>query len=156
MNLMNCLIWNCQGAVSKVFRRTLREMICVHKPSIIALVEPMTSGSQADNICKGFHYANWIRVEAIGFSWGIWIFWRENVSIDILLTYPQFILMSLKDTNSNVWFLSVVYGSPDSSLRCNLWETLNLKGGWALAICGRLQLCYFSGRSQLTGRLDHA
>ena len=37
--LMNCIIWNCQGAVSKGFLRALKDMIKRNKIDMLGLLE---------------------------------------------------------------------------------------------------------------------
>lgn len=53
-------------------------MISYHKSDILAFIEPRVSGAQADETCLKVGFPNWVRVEAVGFSGGIWIFWKMN------------------------------------------------------------------------------
>ena len=85
---MDCLTWNCQGAASKEFGKALKELIRLNRPPIVALIEPKVSSTHADVICKGINFSNWVLVEAIGFSGGIWNFLRDSVLIDIIHTHP--------------------------------------------------------------------
>lgn len=111
------------------------DMISPHKPDILSLMEPKVSGAQADEICLNVGFANWVRVEAFGFSDGIWIFWKEEVIVDIVCTNPQFILLQVSDGGDPPWNLSVVYGSSNGMLRDKLWDELcssffNFDGPW--------------------------
>lgn len=124
---MKCLIWNCQGAASNSFRRTLKNFICIHNPSIVCLLEPKVSGVQANKICSSFGFEDWIRVEAVGFSGGIWIHWNTAVNVAILKTHPQFILLQVDDKRTHPWILAVVYGSPNRMLRKKLFTDLSLQ-----------------------------
>nr|GMC77844.1 uncharacterized protein LOC109150389 [Ipomoea batatas] len=58
------------GAGGRAFLRVLKNLIQVHKPDILSLVEPKVSGSHATSICKKLGYSDWVRVEAVGFSGG--------------------------------------------------------------------------------------
>lgn len=49
-------------------------MINLHRLDILTLIEPRVYGSHANEICLKVGFANWIRVEVVGFSGGIWIF----------------------------------------------------------------------------------
>lgn len=42
---------------------------------IVGLYEPKVSGSQVDDLCCRFGFDQWLCIEAVGFSGGIWIFW---------------------------------------------------------------------------------
>lgn len=110
-------------------------MINLRRSDILVLIEPRVSGSQVDEICMKVVFENWIRVETVGFSDGIWIFWKEKVFVDIICTNPQFILLQVSDGKDPLWLLSVVYGSLYSMLRDRLWEEhcsslLDFDGPW--------------------------
>ena len=66
-------------------------MISRHHPEILGLGETGCSGEHANKICDQLGFEFWIRVEALGFSEGIWLFWKESVQIEILKTHPLFI-----------------------------------------------------------------
>lgn len=121
---MMCFSWNCQGAAAHGFMRILKDILHKHNPDIFGLLEPKVSGNQADRICKNIGYDHWVRVEAFGFSGGIWIFWRDNILVEIMATHPQFVLLRVADRKTQPWLLTFVYGSPSHQLRKKLWEDL--------------------------------
>ncbi|KAL8158947.1 LOW QUALITY PROTEIN: hypothetical protein V2J09_000484 [Rumex salicifolius] len=49
---LNILIWNTQGAGGAAFVRDLRQLINMHDPRVITLVETHISGSRADEVCR--------------------------------------------------------------------------------------------------------
>lgn len=124
---MIALIWNCQGAAARAWYRVLKNMINKHKPDIVGLLEPRVSGTHADDICKNIGYENWIRVEAVGFSGGIWIFWKKDTQLSVIASHPQFVLTRIEPNHSPPWLFSIVYGSPNSHLRKKLWQDLRLE-----------------------------
>ena len=65
-----------------------KDIIRVKKHDMIGLVETKTSGKQADSICKKIGFDYWVRVEAVGFSGGIWVFWKEHLGVELLVTHP--------------------------------------------------------------------
>lgn len=67
------MVWNCQGAASRAFLRALKDFVKTNKPDVIALLEPRIFGDQADKVCSSTRFDNWVRVEAVGFSGGIWV-----------------------------------------------------------------------------------
>ncbi|KAL2933352.1 hypothetical protein RDABS01_016471 [Bienertia sinuspersici] len=76
------LIWNVQGAGSLSFLMALKEVIRVNKPLVIALVETYMDGIRAEFIAKSINFSGHTRVDADGFSGGIWIFWTpEKVNV---------------------------------------------------------------------------
>lgn len=69
---------NCRGAGNDNFLRNLRDLKFIHRPAIIAILEPRVSGAVADRQCKLMGMKRWYRVEANGFSRGIWILWEAE------------------------------------------------------------------------------
>uniref|UniRef100_A0A2C9W6H0 CCHC-type domain-containing protein n=1 Tax=Manihot esculenta TaxID=3983 RepID=A0A2C9W6H0_MANES len=93
----------------------------------MTLLETRVSGSQADKICRDLGFKHWLRVEAFGFSEGIWVCWNNNgFELEVLNTHPQFINCRIKPTWGSPWIVSFVYGSPNTGLRHLLWEDLRL------------------------------
>ncbi|XP_019158270.1 PREDICTED: uncharacterized protein LOC109154983 [Ipomoea nil] len=134
----DCLIWNYQGASGRPFRRALKHLLQVYKPNILGLFEPKVSGDQANKICSQLGFSEWIRVEAVGFSGGIWVLWKDPVHISVLFTHPQFILVQVSQSGQPPWVFAAVYGSPTHHLRCRLWRDLSQskrgpQGPWLVA-----------------------
>lgn len=90
---MICRAWNCQGAASREVLRFLLDMVNVHKPQVLGLLEMKISGFKADDVCKKLGFDDWVRVEALRFSGGIWILWRNLVYIDVIRTHPQYVFL---------------------------------------------------------------
>lgn len=68
------MIWNVQGAGSQNFLTMIRELVRVNKPTIMALVETHISGETATKICEKIGFSGQFRIDAQGFSGGIWLF----------------------------------------------------------------------------------
>ncbi|XP_031124225.1 uncharacterized protein LOC116026939 [Ipomoea triloba] len=122
---MKIITWNCQGAASKGFIRAAKWFVKQHQPSIFCLVETKVSGENANSICVKIGFEKWARVEAIGYSGGIWIMWSGTLQIDILNFHPQFVHMTVTEPTGRMWNFSVVYGSPSLQLRRRLWNSLS-------------------------------
>ena len=50
ISLMNFIIWNCNGASSERLLQTLRDVVNIHKPILIGLLETKCNGEHADKI----------------------------------------------------------------------------------------------------------
>lgn len=74
-------------------------LIQTHRPHIIALLELRISGETADRTIRKIGYQNAHRVEATGFSGGIWLLWDDFWKVDILSTTTQFIHCRVWDQN---------------------------------------------------------
>ena len=74
---------------SKEFYRSIHEMLRMYRPNILGLVETKTNEAMADHICRKLGFDVWLRVEAVGFSGGILVFWNDYITVEPLQTHPQ-------------------------------------------------------------------
>ncbi|GMJ00023.1 hypothetical protein HRI_003671500 [Hibiscus trionum] len=124
--MINFLMWNIQGAASSSFRDHLRRISASANPSIGALMETRMSGMRADRIVNRLGFQSSFRVEAQGFSGGIWLLWNGNVHVHILSVSNQFIHMKVQGIAlSCPLILTVVYASPQVQYRRYLWDQLS-------------------------------
>ncbi|KAG8488864.1 hypothetical protein CXB51_016750 [Gossypium anomalum] len=113
------------GCASVKFHRIFQEYYREHSPDIISLLETRVSRSKAAKIIAKLGFPNSHRVEAIGFSGGIWIGWKNSVRLKIIFNHPQFIMAQVGTTfSSNSIFISFVYGIPNRQKRNDLWDAL--------------------------------
>ena len=131
------LVWNVQGVGNKI--PTVKEIIRINRPTMVVLVETHLSGEQADKVCDRIGFSGKMRVDAQGFSGGIWMFWKaEEISVVTYGSHSQHLTVEIKKVGEDPWLFSAVYASPDSSLRRELWSELdnvkrNYNGPWLLA-----------------------
>lgn len=95
------------------------------KPDIFSLLKPRVCGRKTDEVIDklGFQYSH--RVEAVEFSGGIWISWKNTVNLEVIRNHPQFILVRIcSSVSSQYVFIAFVYGSPNWRKRRLLWEQL--------------------------------
>ncbi|XP_056697923.1 uncharacterized protein [Spinacia oleracea] len=119
------MVWNVQGAGSREFISVLKEVIRLHKPTVLALVETHMGGEQVVRIATMLGYSGHTRVDAQGFSGGIWVYWKpELVTVDPIEQSNQYITMIITRRGEEPWYLTTVYASPDPSNRQDLWRDL--------------------------------
>lgn len=70
---MSIIIWNVNGAASWDFMRTVNGIIRTQKLDILELLETRVCGIKANFIYMKLGFTEWIRVEAVGYSRGIWL-----------------------------------------------------------------------------------
>ncbi|KAJ4824389.1 hypothetical protein Tsubulata_026333 [Turnera subulata] len=116
----------CKGAAKPQFPRSLKLFTQRYNPLVVVIVEPRISGSSASRVVRKLGFRSSHRVEARGFSRGIWALWREElVSVHFLISHAQFIHMKITgDTGS--FLFTAVYGSPSNSPRRALWRNIEL------------------------------
>ncbi|XP_028769381.1 uncharacterized protein LOC114726829 [Neltuma alba] len=132
------IIWNCRGAASNKSIAAVKEINRLHKPDLFALVETRVSGNKVKDIVKrmGFNFS--VRVEARGYTGGIWLCWKEeNLSVEVLWECEEFSHVRIDRSNSLVCFCTIVYANPQGVRRNELWDKWNViaqeeKGPWLI------------------------
>ena len=117
MNLQkNILCWNCQGAGSTVFLRSIHELIRLHHPLLVILMETRISGTRAMEVISSIGLPSSFWVYCVGFAGGIWLLWNSDViSITVLEHHFQFIHAKVNLISENKWwFLTAIYASPQA------------------------------------------
>ena len=74
-------------------------MVKNYQPSMIVLLEPRISGLKADAFIKKSGFNKSHRVEAEGFSSGIWILWKDIFDVEIIRNHTQFIHLRVSQNN---------------------------------------------------------
>ncbi|KAK8598764.1 hypothetical protein V6N13_094724 [Hibiscus sabdariffa] len=129
MNL-KFISWNVQGCGNWRFLPTARQVLRDYKPDLVVFVEPRISGRKADSVIASLGFPNSHRVEAAGFSGGIWLAWYDSVSVEIIANHFQFIHCRITDKISRrSVYATAIYASPSSAGRKFLWPHLRRLAG---------------------------
>ncbi|XP_021768668.1 uncharacterized protein LOC110732977 [Chenopodium quinoa] len=121
------MVWNVQGAGSRNFITVLKDLVRIHQPNVLTLVETHMGGEQAVMIASilGYGYDGHSRVDALGFSGGIWVYWKSNrVNVSPSLKHNQHITMEISRVGAMPWYFSAIYASPNPMKKKELWEEL--------------------------------
>lgn len=109
---MNCVIWNCRGAGGKEFPALVRDTVRMYNLDFIAILEPRISGTTADRVIERIGLPNIVKVDAVGFSGGLWCLWKNSYPpIMVHSKSPFCIHLHVKPNSPDGWFLSIVYAS---------------------------------------------
>ncbi|KAK8611922.1 hypothetical protein V6N13_131960 [Hibiscus sabdariffa] len=111
-----------QGCADLKFLNALRQYLRDNKPDVVGLVEPRISGYKADLIISSLGFPHSHRIEAVGFSGGLWLCWFNTVSIDILINHFQFLHFRINCVADGCSSLAtLIYASPNATKRKILW-----------------------------------
>ena len=122
---ISVLFWNVQGAGSPSFRRIFATLVKSYNPTIVVILEPRISGKKADDFIRKSGFDRSHRVEATGFSGGIWLLWRNFFDVEIAFNHSQFIHLKISVQNVIQSWVTAVYASPKSAGRHALWYHLS-------------------------------
>ncbi|KAI7991201.1 hypothetical protein LOK49_LG12G00888 [Camellia lanceoleosa] len=125
MNSMKILIWNCRGAGNNTFKRNLRELLNIHKPEILVLMETKVPFSSLGNFFNNLGFSASTVVDPVGRMGGIWMLWdTAHVNVRTSSVSNQFIQATIHREDYEEWIFSAVYASPNPANRETLWEDL--------------------------------
>ncbi|KAK8617514.1 hypothetical protein V6N13_080426 [Hibiscus sabdariffa] len=109
MNL-RILSWNVQGCGDPRFITAAKQFLRDYKPNVILFVEPRISGRRADSVIAALGFPNSHRIEAAGFSGGIWVACPSASGRKLL--WPH--LRRIADSMRSPW---VLFGDFNSTLK---------------------------------------
>lgn len=69
---MNSLIWNFRGAAERNFPSLVKDTMRIYNLDFIDILEPRVSGQRADEIIRRTGLVEGARIDARGFSGGVW------------------------------------------------------------------------------------
>ncbi|KAJ4831177.1 hypothetical protein Tsubulata_047576 [Turnera subulata] len=122
--LKEILTWNCQRAGKQRFKNACKELCQEHRPDIVVVVEPRISGRKAARKIRTLGYSNSHRVDARGFSGGIWVLWQDDrLEVEVEATHTQFIHLKVRKEDT-VIYVTAVYGAPQKRWRQFLWRNI--------------------------------
>ncbi|KAH9648695.1 reverse transcriptase domain-containing protein [Citrus sinensis] len=126
-----------ERVLSQGFRRTFNGLVKNYNPTLVAVFEPRVSDIKADNLIRKSGFARSHRVEAMGFSGGIWLLWKEGLNVEIVMNHRQFIHFRVSNNSGLISSITAIYASPIPSVRKLLWSDLNelasfVQGPWLL------------------------
>ncbi|KAK9020048.1 hypothetical protein V6N11_054545 [Hibiscus sabdariffa] len=113
----------CEPQVCRYLKRFIKD----NNPSLVALLETRISGNKTDSVVRKLGFPNSFRVEARGFSGGIWLLWKDSISLEIEVISNQFIHYRLfSSCISMPVFATIVYVNLNIFYRKFLWKQLEV------------------------------
>ena len=125
---MNIIAWNCRGARKAAFRSHVRELVRIHDPAILIVMETRVGGDRAKAITDDLPFDGAIHTDTMGYAGGLWLLWNgDRVEINQLAITEQEIHVAVKVLFSKLnWLLSAIYASPRCAERQVLWGNLKI------------------------------
>ncbi|KAF9681426.1 hypothetical protein SADUNF_Sadunf05G0000200 [Salix dunnii] len=132
--MINSLIWNIRGIAGKTGLRRLKNLIKMHRPKIIEIIEPMVELDRIAFFTRTLGFAN----SMSNCANKIWVFWVEDLTVNLFKDHNQCITVSVNTPwLSQSFFISFVYAKNLRSERKILWDKLSeiasiLDGPWVV------------------------
>lgn len=94
-----------RGAASPNFPKVLKENMHEFNPDMVVLVKTRVSGAVANRVISNIGMPKSHRVQARGFSSGIWVLWKECVEVMVFVNNGQFVYLKFKFPAFSDWVL---------------------------------------------------
>lgn len=120
---MNILSWNCRGLGHPLAISTIRELVRVHKPSVIFLFETLASKNKVEEIRSRINFKCCFVVDCVGRSGGLCVLWKEATCFSIL-NFSNNHIDILINCSRGEWRLTGFYGFPERNRRRQSWNLL--------------------------------
>ncbi|KAI8011058.1 hypothetical protein LOK49_LG06G03032 [Camellia lanceoleosa] len=136
MSSMDLLIWNCRGAGNDRFRRNLRELVQMHKPDMLILMETKVELNSMGMFFNNLGYTASTHVDPIERSGGIWLLWIPSLlNVQVNEASSQMITTTISRQEYPEWILAAIYASSNPRMQDELWKELdniaqNLQAPW--------------------------
>lgn len=119
------LSWNIWGALNKMAKRHLMDLIRRFSPTFVIIMETHGAFKKTEFFWSRAGYMQVEVVEARGQSGGLWILKQNDCNV-VTTTHDVFRdTVTLKlSLGSDSWFLTGMYASPFYSTRLELWNYL--------------------------------
>ncbi|KAI7994084.1 Puromycin-sensitive aminopeptidase [Camellia lanceoleosa] len=116
---------NPKGAGNKKFKWNMRELVQIHKPKLVVLMETKVQFKAMGLFFNGMGFTASAHVDPIGHSGGAWMIWNPNiVNVRVVEASFQLIIATISRQDYPDWLFSTVYTSPNRNLREDLWDHL--------------------------------
>ncbi|GLT78653.1 hypothetical protein SLA2020_501810 [Shorea laevis] len=97
----------------------------MYRLDAFVIVEPRISGEAANKQISKLNFSSFTKVDAQGFSGGIWVLWNGSIGeVFVLESTAQMITVLVKCPHLEPWIFSAVYASPTPSVREQLWNKI--------------------------------
>ncbi|KAI7986949.1 hypothetical protein LOK49_LG14G01230 [Camellia lanceoleosa] len=139
MSSMDLLIWNFKGVGNDRFWRNLRDLVQMHKPDMVILMETKVELNKMGMFFNNLGYIASTHLDPIVRSGGIWLLWNPNqVNVLVNEACSQMMTATISRQEYLDWVLSAIYASPNTWMRDELWNGLetiaqNIQEPWLVA-----------------------
>lgn len=122
---MKIVSWNCQGAGDDDFRTNYRELVCIHSPDVVFLLETRVSPARAQEIAPHLGFSDFCIAPTDGMAGGIWMLWNSDfVEVDIKYVEDQCIHALVGPKKQEKWLLSEIYAKPHKEDKMHVFNNL--------------------------------
>lgn len=122
--IFRIISWNCRGLGQNATVKLIKTFNKKYRPDILFLSETICSKSVADSRLRSLNFKSSFGSDAIGHSGGLWVGLPSNIVATLISSSNHLILLEIVSEACSPWFLGLIYGHPNLSLREKIWEDI--------------------------------
>ena len=69
--IMNIIVWNCRGALKPSFQKHVSELVRMHNPAILVILETHVGGDRARGIIERLPFDGSVHTDTVGYAGGL-------------------------------------------------------------------------------------
>ncbi|WVZ80053.1 hypothetical protein U9M48_027564 [Paspalum notatum var. saurae] len=123
---MRLLAWNCRGSGGGLCSPTMNHLvrICVStKAKLIFISETRKQKVNSKNLKSKLCFDHAHIVPSIGLSGGLWLLWKDEFDLKVIISSPNYILdKSVHQPSATSFTLVCIYGDPHHSRTDVIWQ----------------------------------
>lgn len=78
------MAWNVRWAGGRTFPGLILDLVNRHNIDLLFLFETRISGNRAEKVLGKLGFPYYWKVDASGFSGGIWLLWNSGLTVDVV------------------------------------------------------------------------
>ena len=119
---MKLISWNCRGTNNAAFRRNCHELLNLHRPDAICLIETKASSREPPRFLSKLGFTENYQVPSTGLAGGIWLFWNPvSIIISVIESESQLIHCHLLQGNNEL-NATFAYIQPSTEKKREFWS----------------------------------
>lgn len=121
---MKLMCWNVQGMGSSLTFHHLKELLRLHSPEILFLIETKAPGERMEMLKEQLRMDHSVSVDAEGLAGGLCLLRKAFVNLQVSSVSNNLISAIITSGDGLPWMFSGIYASTNDRLRDEFWKDL--------------------------------
>ncbi|CAN0905343.1 hypothetical protein LINGRAHAP2_LOCUS23605 [Linum grandiflorum] len=121
---MIILTWNCRDLGQSRAVLALDDLIRVHRPDVVFLIETLVDKQKLEEIRVRLKLEGCFSVDVQGQSGGLGYLWRTGINATLINYSRHSVNMRVTGPHGEDFYLTGFYGEPDRARRTETWDSL--------------------------------
>ena len=121
---MSCIVWNRRGLGNQLAVQELADLVQAKAPAVVFLAETLADEARLEYVKDRIRFDKKFFVQRINRGGGLVVYWKNEISVDILSSSLNHIDMVINKNTDAAWRFTGFYGEPETHKRHESWDLL--------------------------------